>query len=950
MPAYFFGDGRSEFRPDGGFKPDKDTLGGKGANLHSMTEAGISVPPGFTIPTTETNRYFVQDNGQLPDGLMDVVMQKVEMVEAATGNKFGDEDRPQLFSVRSGAKFSMPGMMDTILNLGLNNKTVLGLAKAANNERFAWDSYRRFIQMFSNVVLGVKKDVLEEILSEKKVSRGVKNDTELTVDDLKELVAEYKAKLKELGAEVPQDERRQLELAIEAVMKSSNNERAIVYKRDFNIPKEIVSAVNVQAMVFGNMGEDSATGVGFTRNPETGANEFYGEFLSNAQGEDVVAGVRTPLKLKRLAEVMPEAYAQLREVTTRLEKFFRNVQDFEFTIERGKLYMLQTRDGKRSAQAAVNIAVDLVEEGAITIEEALMMIEPEQMSHLLHPVFDPEEKKVAIKAGRLLGQGINASPGAAVGRIEFTAEAVVLATANDTKDKKTKVILVRKETNPDDISGMKAAQGILTATGGATSHAALVGRQMGKPAVVGFSAAEVDEKARTIRIGDRVFKEGDILSIDGTTGEVFAGEIMTLPSEIKRVVEGQLKAEDSPVYQRYMKVLGWAKEAAELEVWANADTAKDVKIADAFEAQGVGLARTEHMFFGDDRIPYMVAMILSETPAEKQPFLDKILAMQRSDFISLFEVMKGRPVTIRTIDPPLHEFLPKTDADIDKLLSSIHSVALVEQLERKLGISKEGVTRDELGEELWLALREKVKRRSAELHEANPMMGHRGTRLGITNPEITAMQARAIFEAAFAVARKGIPVKPKIMIPLVGFAAELKDQATIVREVHAELEKEHGPIAFQLGTMIEVPRGGLTADEIALLAEFFSFGTNDLHQYTLGFSRDDAGKFIAPYIDKGIIPADPTQKIDQPGTGKLMWLAVQLGRETRPDLEIGICGEHGGEPTSVEFCHALGLNYVSASPYRIPVARMAAAQAWIKERRIEDELRKSAKVLQEASK
>lgn len=951
--SYFFGEGNSTFdlgqMPDGSFKADKYILGGKGRGLHEMTAAGIPVPPGLTIPTTETQRYLREAAGKLPDGLMNAVRKDIENVETATGKIFGDGRDPLLFSVRSGAAESMPGMMDTVLNLGLNDKTVEGLAKATGNERFAWDSYRRFLQMFSNVVFGLDKNVLEHILAAKKNELDINLDTQFITEDLKNLVARYRAKLGELGMDVPQNVEQQLALAIEAVMKSSNNERAIQYKRMFNLPADMVSAVNVQTMVFGNLGEDCATGVGFTRSPATGEKEFYGEFLQNAQGEDVVAGVRTPRPVAELEIAMPDAFGQLVALTTRLERHYKNVQDFEYTIERGKLYMLQTRNGKRTAQAALKIAIDMVDEGLITPEEAVMMIDAEQMSHLLHPSFDQDELKAADS--RSLGKGINASPGAAVGKIVFTAEAAVDAVKNGVK-----VILVRKETCPDDISGMKASQGILTGTGGATSHAAVVGRQMGKPAVVGFSAAKINEKEMTLEIGERTFHEDDVISLDGTTGKVYAGAIATVDSEIKKVVEGQIPAEGSETFQKYMKVLGWAQLMARLQVWANADTAKDVKIADAFNAKGVGLARTEHMFFGNDRIPSMVAMILAETPEEKAPHLEKILKMQKADFISLFQVMNGRPVTIRTMDPPLHEFLPKIAnrdlaeiiKDIEALLSSPYSTDLVVQLKTKLGISKAGVTKDELGDELWSALILNVKKRSAELHEFNPMMGHRGCRLGITNPEITRMQAQAIFEAAAFVAGEGIKVKPKVIVPLVGYLTELKDQAQVVREVHAEVEAKLGQIPFQLGTMIEVPRGGLTADEVAGVAEFFSFGTNDFHQYALGFSRDDAGKFIADYVNKGIIPADPTQKIDQPGVGKLMWISVQLGRETRPDLEIGICGEHGGEPTSVEFCHALGLNYVSASPYRIPVAMIAAAHAAVKEKRMEEELAPTVVVLQGA--
>jgi pyruvate,orthophosphate dikinase len=786
--------------------------------------------------------------------------------------------------VRSGAKFSMPGMMDTILNLGLNDETVQGLAIKTKNERFAYDSYRRFIQMFGNVVLEMDKSEFEHLIERKKEEKAIKLDTELTADDLKDLVKQFKNLVKEkTGIDFPQDPKRQLEMARNAVFKSWNNPRAITYRKLNDIPDYLGTAVNVQTMVFGNMGDDSATGVGFTRNPSTGEKEFYGEYLTNAQGEDVVAGVRTPHPIADLKKEMPGVYQQLREITSKLEKHYRDVQDFEFTVEKGKLYMLQTRTGKRTAFAAVKIAVDMVKEKLITKEEALLRLDPQQIDQLLHPIIDPKAKV------KVIAKGLPASPGAATGKAVFTAdEAAKLG-------EKEKVILVRMETCPDDIHGMDAAQGILTARGGMTSHAAVVARGMGKPCVAGCEEIKVDEKGKKFTVGDLTIKEGDWITIDGGTGRVILGQVPTIEPELTGA---------------FGELMSWADKIRKLGVRANADTPHDAQVARNFGAEGIGLCRTEHMFFAEDRLPHMIEMILAETEEERRKALDKLLPMQKSDFKGLFKVMQGFPVTIRLLDPPLHEFLPKRENLIVEIAT----------------LKATG------GDPDLIAEKEKLLARVEALHEFNPMLGLRGCRLGITLPEITEMQARAIFEAACELYKEEkIKVVPEVMIPLVGHVNELKAQKAIITRIAEETMKRYGvKIDYLVGTMIELPRAAVTADEIASEAEFFSFGTNDLTQTTFGFSRDDAVKFLNFYVDKGILPKDPFVTLDQEGVGKLVEMGTAKGRKTRKNLKVGICGEHGGDPASIEFCHKVGLNYVSCSPYRVPIARLAAAQAVIK--------------------
>jgi pyruvate, orthophosphate dikinase len=933
--VYFFGGGKAD-----GHKDMKDTLGGKGAGLAEMTNAGLPVPPGFTVSTTACN-LFQERKGSLTPEIEAEIVRALERLEKLMGKRLGDAGDPLLVSVRSGAKFSMPGMMDTILNLGLNDQSVQGLKAKTGNGRFAKDSYRRFIQMYGNVVLGIDKDAFEHELQTVKKKHGVKADVDLTEAALDEVVARFKGVVRRAtGGEFPQDPREQLTGARDAVFESWMNPRAVTYRKLNDIPHDLGTAVNVQTMVFGNMGDSSATGVGFTRNPSNGAREFYGEFLQNAQGEDVVAGIRTPHPIADLEKVMPDAYRQLREITTRLERHYKDVQDFEFTIQESTLYMLQTRNGKRTGLAAVNIAVDLVEEGILTPREALLKVEPQALDQLLHPIFDPKERGKAEVAAK----GLPASPGAATGAVVFTAdEAVALA------GKGQRVMLVRLETVPDDIHGMSVAQGILTATGGMTSHAAVVGRQMGKPSVVGCGSLQIDAKARRLKVGGRTLQAGDRISIDGSTGEVILRELPTSPSEVLQVVAGKLKPERSPVYQKFAKLLAWADEARRLGVRANADIPRDAKVAFAFGARGIGLCRTEHMFFAEGRLPHVVKMILSaargqrgldlqrkaqarlkegkgpqaaelkrELAAIKKEYgrsiadytgaLKKLLPMQRADFAGLFREMHGHPVTIRTLDPPLHEFLPKRE-------ELMVEVATLRAKNPKANARK-------------IAEKEKILRAVEELHEFNPMLGHRGCRLGITYPEITRMQARAIFEAALQVARKGTPVKPEIMIPLVGHVEELKRQARIVREVAEEvLGKAGAGVDYLVGTMIEVPRGALTADEIAPQAEFFSFGTNDLTQMGFGLSRDDAGRFLGQYIDQGLLDKDPFVSLDAGGVGQLVEIGVKKGRKARPGLKIGVCGEHGGDPSSIRFFHETGLDYVSCSPYRVPIARLAAAQA-----------------------
>jgi pyruvate,orthophosphate dikinase len=876
---YFFGEGKAEGKGD-----MKDLLGGKGAGLAEMTNAGIPVPPGFTI-TTEMCRYYYKNNKKLPDDFEEELKKYLKKLEKVTEKKFGDPKNPLLVSVRSGAKFSMPGMMDTILNLGLNDESVKGLAENTNNERFAYDAYRRFIQMFGNVVMGIDKNEFEKILENKKKERGVHYDSELSADDLKEIVKKYKEVYKEkTGKEFPQDPMVQLKMAINAVFESWNNPRAITYRKLNKIPDDLGTAVNIVTMVFGNMGDDSGTGVGFTRNPSTGAKEFYGEYLTNAQGEDVVAGIRTPKPISELEREMPEVYKQLKEITDKLEKHYRDVQDFEFTIERGKLYMLQTRTGKRTPLAAVKIAVDMVKEGLITKEEAIMRIDPSQIDQLLHPIIDPKAKVEPV------AKGLPASPGAASGKIVFTADKA------EELGKTEPVILVREETSPDDIHGMATAKGILTSRGGMTSHAAVVARGMGKPCVVGCGAIQIDEEKGVMRIKDKELKEGDWITIDGGTGNVIIGKIPTIEAGIT----GEFKT-----------LMEWVDEFRKIGVRANADIPKDAKKAREFGAEGIGLCRTEHMFFAPERLPVVVEMIMAKTEEERRKALDKLLPFQKEDFIGLFREMKGYPVIIRTLDPPLHEFLPKR-----------------EELMVEIALMKERKEDPEKIKE-----KEKLLERVEQLHEFNPMLGHRGCRLGITYPEITEMQARAIIEAACELAKEGETVIPEIMIPLVGNVEELRHQKEIVVRVAEEVMRKYGvKIKYMVGTMIEVPRAALTANEIAKEADFFSFGTNDLTQMTLGFSRDDVGKFLFYYLEKKILKDDPFITLDQEGVGQLIKMGIEKGRKTNPNLEVGICGEHGGDPESVKFCHRIGMNYVSCSPYRIPVAKLAAAQAAIEEK------------------
>jgi pyruvate,orthophosphate dikinase len=896
---YSFGGGKAE-----GNKDMKDVLGGKGAGLAEMSNIGIPVPPGFTI-TTAVCTAFYKAGKKLPRDLHAGIRDALRKVEALTGNRFGDPERPLLVSVRSGARVSMPGMMDTVLNLGLNDATVEGLAARSGNERFAWDSYRRFCAMFGDVVLGMKperkedRDPFEVILERKKHALGVKIDSELPVSALKELVVEFKAEVKEKrGIPFPDDPMEQLVAAIEAVFRSWENDRAIAYRRMNGISSSWGTAVTVQAMVFGNMGEDSGTGVAFTRNPATGENEFFGEFLVNAQGEDVVAGIRTPQKISELASRFPEIASQLEDARAKLERHYRDMQDIEFTIERGRLYLLQTRTGKRTGLAAVRIAVEMAEEKLITTNEAVLRVDPAALNHLLRPVFDPAAKQRALEAGKVLARGLPAGPGAATGRIVFFA-----SDAEDWKARGEQVILVRHETSPEDIRGMAAAQGFLTAFGGMTSHAALVARQMGRVCIVGCEALSFDYHARTMTVqtpnGPKILVEGEWISIDGTAGEVIEGSLETTPSEVVQVlIEKTLDAQSAPVYQEFSKLLKWADHVRRLKVRANADQPDQAAVAIAFGAQGIGLCRTEHMFFGEGKIGPMREMIVAESEAERRAALAKLLPLQRADFTGIFRAMGPRPVTIRTIDPPLHEFLPHDD---------------------------EGIT--ELAEMTGQTVHH-VRQRIDELRESNPMLGNRGCRLGISYPEITEMQARAIFEAACDVAAEGVDVQPEVMIPLVGEKRELDHQAKIVRDVAAAVFAERGcKVKYAVGTMIEIPRGAITADRIAETAEFFSFGTNDLTQTAFGVSRDDIGPMLIRYLEAEIYDADPFVTIDRDGVGELMRMGVERGRRTKPGLKIGICGEHGGDPKSVEFCHMIGLDYVSCSPYRLPIARLAAGQA-----------------------
>ena len=862
-----------------GNKDMREILGGKGANLAEMTSIGLPVPRGFTITTEACNKYY-DDNKTISEEVKTQVFEKLDELEKKTGKTLGDLTNPLLVSVRSGARASMPGMMDTVLNLGLNDEVAKGLAEATGNPRFAYDSYRRFIQMFADVVKGYPKSAFERLLDQIKEEKGAAYDTDLTAEDMMEVTARFKEVYKSIaGEDFPQEPRVQLIEAITAVFRSWMNERAIIYRRMNDIPSNWGTAVNVQEMVYGNRGETSGTGVAFTRNPATGENKLYGEYLMNAQGEDVVAGIRTPQPISTLNEVMPECYAEFERICKILENHYRDMQDMEFTIENGKLFMLQTRNGKRTAQAALKIAVDLVNEGMITKEEALLKVEPKQLDQLLHPAFDAE----SLKSAKVVAKGLAASPGAGCGKIYFSAQDVSAAKANGEK-----TLLVRLETSPEDIQGMNDAEGILTIRGGMTSHAAVVARGMGRCCVSGCGELKIDEEAKTLTLPDgRVMSEGDYMSIDGSTGYVYAEAVKTVEPEI------------SGDFGTFM---GWADSVRRLRVRTNADTPRDAVQARKFGAEGIGLCRTEHMFFEEDRIFNFRRMIAAETLEQREEALEKILPYQRDDFEKLFEAMEGDPVVIRYLDPPLHEFLPHTDEEIKPLAES-------------LGMSFES-----------------LKARVESLKEFNPMMGHRGCRLAVTYPEIARMQTRAVIEAAINVNKRGMNVTPEIMIPLVGEIKELQYVKGVVCETANKVIEEAGvELSYHVGTMIEIPRAALTADEIAKETEFFSFGTNDLTQMTFGFSRDDAGKFLNDYYDKAIFENDPFAKVDQKGVGKLIKMAAELGRSVRPDIHLGICGEHGGEPSSVEFCHNVGLDYVSCSPFRVPLARLAAAQAAIKE-------------------
>jgi pyruvate,orthophosphate dikinase len=892
--VYFFGGGSAD-----GNRSMKDLLGGKGAGLAEMTNAGLPVPPGFTITTAACNRYYT-NNRTVPAAVDTEMLERLRRLETIADAALGSVERPLLLSVRSGAKFSMPGMMDTILNLGLNDATVQALDRQTGNGRFAFDSYRRFIQMFGAVVLEISRDDFEEALDDVKQESGVTLDTELGEGALREVVSRYKDVIRlKSGRGFPEDPLEQLRLARDAVFRSWNNPRAKEYRRIYHIPDDIGTAVNVQLMVFGNTGDRSATGVGFTRNPATGVKEFYGEFLVNAQGEDVVAGIRTPQPIGELERLMPTAYKQLRRITSRLERHYRDVQDFEFTIQDERLFMLQTRSGKRTAQAAVRIATDLVDERIVTTRSALRLIDADSLSQLLAPIFDPEAWSRVPVATR----GLPASPGAASGQVVFTAEDAVRWAGQGKQ-----VVLVRKETVPDDIHGMYVAEGVLTATGGMTSHAAVVGRQMGKPSVVGAAALQVDDNAKRLTIGNHVFAEGDAMSFDGLTGEVKAGQVASKPSEILQVVAGHMAAEDSDIYQRFARVMRWADRVRRLGVRANADQPDQADIAYAFGARGIGLCRTEHMFFGKGRLPIMQRMILAETEVDRRKALKQLLPFQRNDFYGVFKAMRGGPVTIRTIDPPLHEFLPKRE----ELLVDIARFEAVGS--RSSGLEEKRA----------------LLRRVEQLHEFNPMLGHRGVRLGISYPEITEMQTRAIIEAAAQLAKEGLMVVPEIMIPLVSDVRELRDQKTVVDRVAKIVMTEQGvTVDYLVGSMIEVPRGAVTAGEIAEVADFFSFGTNDLTQMVFGFSRDDATKFLNLYKARKLIEGDPFASLDTVGVGALVKMGVERGLAAKPGLKIGICGEHGGDPASIRFFDRIGLDYISASPYRVPVARLAAAQATI---------------------
>jgi len=863
---YFFAKGHAD-----GDATMKDLLGGKGANLAEMTNLGVPVPPGFTISTKGCIYY--QDNKEWPAGLEDELKQSMKKLEEVTQKGFGDKENPLLVSVRSGAKISMPGMMDTILNLGLNDETVQGVIAKTNNPRFAYDAYRRFVQMFGDVVLGVEHSKFEKLLDEKKKEKGAEYDTDLDSEDLKELVAEYKKMVKdEIGGEFPEEPWQQLKESVNAVFASWNNKRAITYRELNKIPHNLGTAVNVQTMVFGNMGDNSGTGVAFTRDPSTGEKKYYGEFLLNAQGEDVVAGIRTPEPLEELNSKMPEIYKQLTQIFEKLEQHYRDMQDLEFTIEEGVLYLLQTRTGKRTALSAVNVAVDMVGEGLIDDKTAILRVSPDQLDNLLHPMIDLHEKV------KVIAKGLPASPGAAVGKVVFHSDEAIEAAG-----KGEKVILVRAETSPEDIGGMASAEGILTARGGMTSHAAVVGRGMGKCCVVGCTAVTIDEEEGSFTVGDVKIKKGDVITLNGSTGDVIEGAVKLIKPE----VSGNFKV-----------LMNWVDKYKKLGVRTNSDTPHDSKVARDFGAEGIGLCRTEHMFFGEDRLKVVREMILAENEEERKKALDKLLPLQRGDFKGIFEVMDGLPVTIRLLDPPLHEFLPATDEDIEKVAG-------------ELGIDKD-----------------KLKSKVEQLREINPMLGHRGCRLGITYPEISRMQAKAIFEAQAELIKQGRKVMVEVMIPLVGDVNEFTFLRKEVDMMADEVKKSAGVnLEYTVGTMIEVPRAAITADKIAQEAEFFSFGTNDLTQMTFGFSRDDIAKFLPDYLEKGILKEDPFMVLDQAGVGELVKIGIEKGRAVNPKLKVGICGEHGGEPQSVAFCHKTGMNYVSCSPYRVPVAKLAAAQA-----------------------
>ena len=871
--VYLFKEGNANMR---------ELLGGKGANLAEMTNLGMPVPQGFTVTTEACTRYYT-DGKVIGDDIVEQIYAALAETEKVAGKKFGDDENPLLVSVRSGARASMPGMMDTILNLGLTDVSVVGLANLTNNPHFAYDAYRRFIAMFSDVVMEIPKNEFEAVLDEFKEKKGVKYDRDLSADDLKEVVVRFKEIYKKhMGVDFPQDPKVQLMEAVKAVFRSWDNPRAIYYRRMNDIPGDWGTAVNVQSMVFGNMGETSGTGVAFTRNPSTGEKKLYGEYLLNAQGEDVVAGIRTPEPISHLQEQMPDVYQQFVDIATKLEAHYRDMQDMEYTIERGKLYMLQTRNGKRTAAAALKIAVDLVDEGVLSEEEAVLKVEPKQLDTLLHPNFDA----AAVKKAPVIAKGLPASPGAATGGIYFTADEAAEHGKN-----KEKVILVRRETTPEDIEGMDFSQGILTVFGGMTSHAAVVARGMGRAAVVGCGALKIDEEAKTLTVGDKVYHEGDFISLDGSTGNVYDGQIATVEASI------------SGEFARFM---GWADAARRLRVRTNADTPRDTKQAVKFGAEGIGLCRTEHMFFEADRIAAVREMILADTKEQREKALAKILPMQQGDFEAMYKALEGKPMTVRYLDPPLHEFVPHVDMKEE-----------IDELAKNLGITSE-----------------EVIHKINALHESNPMMGHRGCRLAVTYPEIAEMQTRAVLQAAIDVTREcGYNIVPEIMIPLVGSKKELAFVKSIVDETAKKVFEEQGmTLEYHVGTMIEIPRAAVTADEIAEEAEFFSFGTNDLTQMTFGFSRDDAGKFLGSYYDNKIFESDPFARLDTDGVGKLVQMAAKLGRQTRPNLKLGICGEHGGDPSSVMFCHKVGLNYVSCSPFRVPIARLAAAHAAILEK------------------